>query len=159
MKISRNPKLDIVDIQLCEIRGKQSVKAGVSARDITKNMIRVKSSNIWSYCIDIKRPTDKTGNVYVQFKGKNGGPDDVYVYFDVPIIIYRRWLSAPSKGHFLWKYIRGKYAFAKLTGDKKTKQRGGVSTQLAEKEMKKREEASNQAETIEVDDQLEGESA
>ena len=95
----------------------------------------------------------------MQFKGRNGGPDDVYVYFDVPIIIYRRWLSAPSKGHFLWEYIRGKYAFAKLTGDKKTKQRGGVSTQLAEKEMKKQEEAAKQPKTAEVSDQLEGESA
>lgn len=128
MKISRNSKIDIVDIKLCDIVGKQSIKSGISSREITQNMVRVKSSNIWAYCIDIKRPTDNTGNIYVQFKGSNGGPDDVYVYFDVPVVIYRRWLGAPSKGHFFWVYIRGKYPFAKLTGNKKTKQKGGVNS-------------------------------
>lgn len=131
MKISRNPKIDIVNIQLCDIIGKPAIKAGVSAREITQNMVKVKSSNIWSYCIDIKRASDKTGNVYVQFKGNQGGAGDIYVYFDVPIVVYRRWLTAPSKGHYFWQYIRGKYTFAKLTGDKKTKQRGGVSSQQA----------------------------
>lgn len=128
MKISRNPKLMISKIALCEISNKRAIKAGISSKEITKNMVKVKSSNIWAYCIDIKRSTDKTGNVYVQFKGANGGPDDIYCYFDVPIIIYRRWLGAPSKGHFFWEYIRGKFNFAKLTGDKRTKQKGGVNS-------------------------------
>lgn len=127
MRISRYPKLDIVKIALCDV-DKQAIKAGISAREITKNMVRVKSSNVWSYCIDIKRAKDKTGNVYVQFKGKNGGPGDVYVYFDVPIVVYRRWLTYPSKGHYHWEYIRGKYTYAKLTGDKRTKQKGGVNS-------------------------------
>ena len=127
MQITTNPKLNIVNLCLCDV-SRHNIKASISSREITKNMIRVKSSNVWAYCIDIKRATDKTGNVYVQFKGPNGGPDSIYVYFDVPIVIYRRWLTAPSKGHYFWQYIRNKYQFAKLTGDKKTKQKGGVNS-------------------------------
>ena len=56
------------------------------------------------------------------------GPDDIYVYFDVPIVIFRKMVAAPSAGHAFWQYIRGKYSYAKLTGDKKTKMKGGVSS-------------------------------
>jgi len=128
MQITRNPKVEILKIATCDIIDKQVIKAGMSSREITKNMIRVNSSNIWSYCVDIKRAEDKTCNLYIQFKGNNGGAGDVYVYFDVPIIIYRKLISAPSKGHSFWQYIRGKYPFAKLTGDKRTKQKGGVNS-------------------------------
>lgn len=128
MRISRYPKIEF--ITLCDVIHKQPVTAGMSARNITQDMIRVKSSNMWAYCIDIKRAQDQTGNVYIQFKGTNGGPGDIYVYFDVPILIYRKLLNAPSKGHAFWQYIRGKYSFAKLTGDKKTKMQGGVSSQV-----------------------------
>lgn len=128
MKITRHPKIEIVKIALCDIVDKQAIKAGRSAREITKNMVRVKSSNIWSWCTDIKRPEDKTANVYIQFKGAKGGPDDIYVFFDVPIVIFRKMVAAPSAGHAFWQYIRGKYSYAKLTGDKKTKMKGGVSS-------------------------------
>jgi len=94
---------------------------GVSSRDITRNLVRVKSSNLWSYGIDIKDRKDKTGNVYVQFKNTNGGPGDIYQYLDVPVNLWRKWLGSVSKGHFLWAYIRNQFSYRKLTGDRKGK--------------------------------------
>lgn len=93
--------------------------------DLVKNLVRVKSSNIWGYNINIK-DKNNFGDVIVQFKGKNGGPDDVYIYYDVPIRVYRRWQSSPSKGHYFWVNIRDRYRYAKLTGDKTTKMNGGI---------------------------------
>lgn len=92
-----------------------------SARDITKNLIRVKSSNVWAYGIEIKDNKAKVGDVYVQFKGKNGGPGDVYKLYDVPVQLWRRFVAAPSKGHFYWRYLRNDFYYSKLTGDKKGK--------------------------------------
>lgn len=106
----------------------QPIFAGMSARDITKSMVRVKSSNIWSYGINIRDTSDKTGDLYIQFKNNYGGAGDIYVFYGVPIVIYRKLITAPSKGHFFWQYIRGKYTFAKLTGDKQTKLKGGVNS-------------------------------
>lgn len=91
-------------------------------------MVRVRSSNIWSYGYNAKSNKSPTGDVYVQFKGKNGGPDDIYVYYDVPMMVYRRWHSAPSKGHYFWRYIRNTYTYAKLTGDRRTKLSNGVNS-------------------------------
>lgn len=98
-----------------------------SIRDTTKNMVRVKSSNLWSYSIDIKDRKSKFGDVYVQFKGKNGGPGDVYCYYDVPVALWRKWLTYPSKGAFHWKYIRNNYRYRKLTGDKRTHLPNGIN--------------------------------
>lgn len=106
---------------------RDSILASISARDITRSMVRVKSSNVWSYAINIRNNKDKTGDVYVQFKGKNGGPDDIYVYFDVPVVMFRRWHSSPSKGRYFWRYIRNNFRYAKLTGDRRTKLPGGVN--------------------------------
>ena len=92
-----------------------------SSRDLTKNLVRVKSSNIWSYGINIKNAGDRTGDVIVQFKAKNGGPGDIYMYFDVPVQVYRRWVNATSKGHYFWVNIRNNYRYRKLTGDKRGK--------------------------------------
>lgn len=103
------------------------IKCAVSTRDLTKNMVRVKSSNIWAYNINIKNQGDDTGDVIVQFKGKDGGPDDIYMYFDVPVSVYRRWHSSPSKGHYFWANIRNNYKYRKLTGDRKTKMKGGIN--------------------------------
>ena len=91
-------------------------------QEITRNLIRVKSSNVWAYGVDIKDTDAKVGDVYVQFKGKNGGPDGgIYVYYDVPIILWRKFISAPSKGHFVYKYLRNNFYYSKLTGDKRGK--------------------------------------
>lgn len=102
--------------------------AGISLKDITKSMSRVKSSNVWARCINVKDRKSKVGDMYVQFKGPNGGPGDIYVLYDVPVVLYRRWISAPSAGHFYWQFFKGKFVFAKLTGDRKTKQKGGVNS-------------------------------
>lgn len=119
---------EISSITMCNSSYRQEViKCAISTRDLTKNLVRVKSSNLWAYALSIKDRKDKTGDMLVQFKGKNGGPGDIYIYYDVPVSIYRRMLSAPSKGHAFWVYIRGKYPFSKLTGDKRTKQQGGIN--------------------------------
>lgn len=97
-----------------------------SAREIAQKLVRVKSSNLWAYAIDIKDRHDKTGTVYVQFKGKNGGPGDLYRYFDVPVTLWRKWLGFPSKGNFHWKYIRFAFPYEKLTGDKHGKLKNAV---------------------------------
>lgn len=117
-------------IQMCmhPTDRREVITAAISSRDITKNMVRVKSSNIWAYNINVKGNQDRVGDVYVQFKGRKGGPGDVYVFYDVPTKIYQKWHTSPSKGHFFWQYIRGKYVFSKLTGDKRTKQKGGVNS-------------------------------
>ena len=127
MKIAHYPNIAVQGMTF--VTGKRrKIFASMSAREITKNMVRVKSSNIWSYGINLRRTQDKTGDVYVQFKNSNGGAGDIYVYYEVPIVIYRRWLGASSKGHFFHQYIRNNYVFAKLTGDKRTKLKGGVNS-------------------------------
>lgn len=90
-------------------------------------MVRVKSSNLWSYTLNVKDNKDLTGDLYIQFKGDRGGPGDVYVYYDVPSKIYRRLVSAPSKGHAFWQLIRNNYRYSKLTGDKRGKLRNAVN--------------------------------
>ena len=120
--------LEISAMVFCSCNDRQSITAAISTRDITKSMVRVRSSNIWSYGISIKDYGDKTGDVYVQFKGKNGGPEHLYVYYDVPVLIWRKMLAAPSKGHAFWQYIRNNYRYAKLTGDKRTKLPHGVNS-------------------------------
>lgn len=96
-----------------------SVLAAISTRDLTKNLVRVKSSNMWAYTINIRDRKDKVGDVLVQFKGKNGGPGDIYLYYDVPVNLWRRWLAAPSKGHFFWVNVRNEFQYRKLTGNKR----------------------------------------
>ena len=116
----------IIWMSFCETSGRQPIMAAISSKDITRNMVRVKSSNIWSYTINGRNGQDsKLGDVYVQFKGKHGGPGDVYVFYDVPVKVYKQMLSAPSKGHSFYQNLRGKYSYAKLTGDKRTKRKQG----------------------------------
>ena len=79
---------------------KDIIKASISTRDIVQHIVRVRSSNVWGYNINIRQNGDRTGDVYVQFKGPNGGPGDIYVLYDVPVSVYRKWVVSPSKGHF-----------------------------------------------------------
>lgn len=91
-----------------------------SARDITKDLIRVKSSNVWAYGMEVNEDNTEVGDVYVQFKGKNGGPNGgVYKYYDVPKTVWKKFLTYPSKGAFVWKYLRNNFLYSKLTGDKR----------------------------------------
>lgn len=98
------------------------IEAKMSSRDLAKNLVRVKSSNIWAYGINIKNRKDKFGDMLIQFKNANGGPGDIYQYFEIPIHnVWRKFIAAPSKGHFFWQYIRNNYKYRKLTGDRKGK--------------------------------------
>lgn len=106
---------------------KTVVQAAISTRDLARNLVRVKSSNVWAYTINIRNHGDKEGDVLVQFKGPKGGPGDIYIYHDVPVLLWRRWLSAPSKGHFFWQYIRNVFQYRKLTGDKRGKLKNAVN--------------------------------
>lgn len=126
--ISTVKKWDIIQsTTIIDSSYRNVVIASISTRDLSKNMVRVKSSNIWSYGMNIRDNKSKTGDVLVQFKGKNGGPEDIYILYDVPIKLYRRWISAPSKGHFFWVYLRNNFKYSKLTGDKKGKLKNAVN--------------------------------
>lgn len=103
------------------------INAAISTRDLAKKMVRVKSSNVWAYAMNIRNAGDKFGDVLAQFKGPNGGPGDIYIYYDVPVNVYRRWVSASSKGHFFWQYIRNIYKYSKLTGDKRGKLHNAIN--------------------------------
>lgn len=98
-----------------------------TTKELTSKLSKVKSSNVWAYGIDVKHNGDETGDVIVQFKARNGGPGDIYIYYDVPIRVYQRWVSAPSKGHYFWQYIRDRFNYSKLTGDRKGKLAGAVN--------------------------------
>lgn len=98
--------------------------AAISSRELSKKMMRVSSSNIWSMGYD---PGEKNlGRLIIQFKGSKGGPGDLYLYYDVPVKIYQKMITSTSKGHAFWIHIRNRYKYSKLTGDKKAKTPWGV---------------------------------
>ena len=96
------------------------------SRDITNHMIRCRSSNVWGYAFDIQDGED-TGTLYMQFKNATGGAGDIYRYYEVPWKIYQKLVVAPSVGHSFWKNIRNRFAYSKLTGDKKGKLKNAVN--------------------------------
>ena len=104
-----------------------AVMAAINTKNLSQDLVKVRSSNLWSYGLNIKNRKDTTGDIIVQFKGTNGGPGDIYIYYDVPVAVYRRWQSAPSKGHYFWIYIRDNYNYSKLTGDKRGKLRNAIN--------------------------------
>lgn len=95
-----------------------------TTQDFVKKLARVKSSNIWSYAFQPK--TDKIGDMLMQFKRRDGGPGDIYIYYDVPNRIWQRLVAAPSKGHAFWELVRNVFTYAKLTGDKRTHLPNGI---------------------------------
>ena len=90
-----------------------------SVREIIRDLVRVKSSNVWAIGMEVKDAKAGVGDVYVQFKGRNGGAGDVYSYLDVPVRLYQKLVAAPSKGHAFWKYLRNNFLYRKLTGDRR----------------------------------------
>ena len=91
-------------------------------RQTVKNILnRVKSSNVWAFGMDRDsiNTEDDTGDLVVQFKNKTGGPGDIYIYYDVPTALYRKWVTTPSKGAWFWKNIRHRFFYSKLTGNKR----------------------------------------
>lgn len=110
---------EIIRCMFADASDRSNIFAAISTKEISKNMVRAKSSNIWSYAINVRNAKDSMGDMYIQFKGRDGGPDDIYMYFDVPIRIYRRFVTAPSKGAFFWRHIRNDFLYKKLTGNKR----------------------------------------
>ena len=96
-----------------------TITAAINTKDLTSDIIRCKSSNIWGYKFNVRKQGDKVGDLIMQFKGSQGGPNGgTYIYYDVPVAVYRRLQSANSKGHFFWVYIRNNYKYSKLDGNK-----------------------------------------
>lgn len=95
-----------------------------TTQDFVKKLARVKSSNVWSYAFQPK--DEKLGDMLMQFKRKDGGPGDIYIYYNVPTKIWQRLVAAPSKGHAFWALIRNVFTYAKLTGDKRTHLPNGI---------------------------------
>lgn len=91
-----------------------------NSRQVTDNMLRVKSSNVWAYAFNIEQGQD-TGELYVQFKNRRGGAGDIYQYIEFPARMWRKFVATPSKGHFFWRFVRNRYKYRKLTGDKRGK--------------------------------------
>lgn len=118
-------KILIVDNYIAAAKHSSRNKRRKSSRQIIEHMVRCRSSNIWGYAYDIPDDED-VGTLYVQFKSSQGGAGDIYCYYGVPIRIYQRFISSPSKGHAHWRYIRHNYPYRKLTGDKKTHLKNGL---------------------------------
>lgn len=95
-----------------------------TTQDFVKKLARVKSSNVWSYAFQPK--DDQTGDMLMQFKNKNGGPGDIYIYYNIPNRLWQRFSVTPSKGRFFWQHVRNVFTYAKLTGDKRTKLANGI---------------------------------
>jgi len=112
---------ELITAGLAPQANRYKIEAAINTRNLAQNLVRVRSSNVWAYCINIREYGDRTGDVLTQFKGDNGGPGDIYIYYNVPVNIWRKWVSASSKGHFFWKHIRNTFKYSKLTGDKRGK--------------------------------------
>ena len=119
-------KILIVDTYIDAAKHSNRNKRRKTSREITDHMVRCKSSNVWGYAYDVK-PDESIGTLYVQFKSATGGAGDVYRYYEVPLRIYKKFISAPSKGHSVWKYLRHNYMYSKLTGDKRGKLKNAVN--------------------------------
>lgn len=108
-------------------RGTEFANQSIYASLRPQDLMRVKSSNVWAIGVEVDNKNRKLGTVYVQFKGKNGGPDAVYRYYSVPITLYRKFVTTSSKGAFVWKYLRNNFQYSKLTGDKKGKLKNAIN--------------------------------
>lgn len=100
----------------------------LSPQEIKKRLVRCRSSNVWAYTYDNSAdPDGKIGTVYIQFKNAYGGPGDIYRYYDVPLHIYKKFISGTSKGHGVWQYFRNNFKYSKLTGDKRGRLKNAVN--------------------------------
>ena len=126
-KLLGNPVLASTRPLSCSETRRVIMCAKKTSREAAKDLVRVKSSNIWAYGMNIKQYGDKAGDLLIQFKGPKGGPGDIYLYIDVPIKLYQKFLTAPSAGHFFWVNIRNNFLYRKLTGDKKTHLKNGLN--------------------------------
>lgn len=74
------------------------------------SMIPVMSSNVESFGFDEENMT-----LYVRFLAKGNSPGSLYAYFNVEPDIYQEMFNAPSKGQFVWRYLRGVYSYQRLS--------------------------------------------
>lgn len=77
-------------------------------------MVPVKSSNVRSLGYD-----DVNNILFVQFKGYvprrgEARPDSVYKYFNVPVLVYLKFLGAKSKGKFVHWHLGGRYRYLRM---------------------------------------------
>ena len=96
----------------------QKITAAINTKNLASQLQKVSSSNVWAYGLFTRSRKDRYRDLIVQFKAKEGGPGDIYIYYDVPFTLFRRWQATQSKGHFFWKHIRNYFKYSKLTGDK-----------------------------------------
>lgn len=96
-----------------------TITSAINTRDLASHIGQVKSSNIWGYYYYKPDRKSRDGYLLIQFKDKNGGKGDVYIYYDVPFTVYRKLETTNSKGHYFWVYIRNYYKYSKLTGNKR----------------------------------------
>lgn len=109
----------IFDCVMVDSADRFAVMAAINTKNLAKNLIRVRSSNVWAYGMNIRKNGDNTGDLVVQFKNKNGGPGELYIFYDVPLKVYQRWQSAPSVGHYFYVNIRNTFKYSHLTGNKR----------------------------------------
>lgn len=117
--MKRNGLVYVESCILTDTVHRSAVTAAINTKDLTQGMVRCKSSNVWAYNMNIRDRKAPVGDMLMQFKGKNGGPGDIYIYYDVPVRLYRRMHTATSKGHFFWQYIRNAFNYSKLTGNRR----------------------------------------
>ena len=95
------------------------IMAAINTKNLAQNLVRVRSSNVWAIGFNVRNQGDNVGDLIIQFKGKNGGAGPVYIYYDVSIKVYRRFINSTSKGHFVWTDIRNNYKYSRLTESKR----------------------------------------
>lgn len=71
----------------------------------TPIMIPVESSNVSGFGYD-----EDENSLFVEFLRRNSGPV-TYKYYNVELDVYMEFLAAPSKGQFVWQYLRDRYYY------------------------------------------------
>ena len=94
------------------------ITAAINTKNLAKNLIRVRSSNVWAVGYNVKEGSNRIGDLVMQFKNPNGGGGDTYIYYDVPVQVYRKLVSAASVGHTFWVLVRENYNYSKLSGNR-----------------------------------------
>lgn len=95
------------------------IMAAINTKNLAQNLVRVRSSNVWAIGFNVRKAGDNVGDLIIQFKNKNGGAGPVYIYYDVNVKVYRRFINSTSKGHFVWTDIRNNYKYSRLTENKR----------------------------------------
>lgn len=95
------------------------ITAAINTKNLAQNLSRVRSSNVWAVGFNVRKAGDKVGDLVMQFKNKEGGAGDLYIYYDVPITTYRKLIGGTSVGHNFWVLIRNNFNYSKLTGNKR----------------------------------------